>query len=396
MRVTTNTMFNSLLSNLNRNVAEYQKINEQVATEKRINIPSDDAKGLSVSTVLKSQQSAYTQYLSNITDAKNYLKGADNALGQLQDLIVKIREFAQTNATETSTPIEMDIAAQQIDQFIEEAINIANTKVNDRYIFSGYKSNEPAYDDTARIIQPYAASGNTYDGVVTAEGDYTGTDNKTYMIRFVQDGSVGVETDPAVTAYQISDDNGETWSDTQTFNSLKVNIPNSDGTDSGVSLTFEDRSFKNGDTFQVQVAMGKYQGDDGKISFNTNFNSKINTNINGQEVFEDSGFFDSVYKLKNALLSRNYNEIAQTVDELDAMHTNIQSKVTMTGINLNRLEVTESNLTALQENVLDHIQSIEKVDVIDIICQFSMVESALNSSMTALSKVFPKSLLSML
>jgi flagellar hook-associated protein 3 FlgL len=120
MRVTTNTMFNSLLSNLNRNVAEYQKINEQVATEKRINIPSDDAKGLSVSTVLKSQQSAYTQYLSNITDAKNYLKGADNALGQLQDLIVKIREFAQTNATETSTPIEMDIAAQQIDQFIEQ------------------------------------------------------------------------------------------------------------------------------------------------------------------------------------------------------------------------------------------------------------------------------------
>lgn len=142
--------------------------------------------------------------------------------------------------------------------------------------------------------------------------------------------------------------------------------------------------------------MGKYQGDEGKISFNTNFNSKIGTNINGQEIFEDSGFFDSVFKLKNALLSRNYNEISQSVEELDTMHTNIQSKVTMTGINLNRLEVTQNNLTALQENVLDHIQSIEKVDVIDILSRFTMVESALNSSMTALSKVFPKSLLSML
>lgn len=396
MRITTNAMFNSMLSNLNKNVADYQKIYEQVATEKSINNPSDDAKGLSVSTVLKSQNSAYTQYLENIEEAKNYLKGADNALGQLQDLIIQIREFAQSNAQENSTPVEMDIAAQQIDQFLEEALNIANTKVNDRYIFAGYRNDKPAYVNTARIITPYAAAENAYEGIVTSSGEYTGDSNKTYMIRFAKDGSVGAESNMETTTYQISEDNGQTWSNAQALTNLKLEIKNSDGSKSGVELEFTDNEFKEGDTFMVQVAMGSYQGDNGKIAFNTNIHSKIETNINGQEIFEESGFFDSVYKLKNALLSRNFNEIAQSVEELDTMHTNIQSKVTSTGINLNRLEITHNNLISLNDNVIDHIQSIEKIDITEILSRIAMVENALNASITSMSKVIPQNLLSIL
>lgn len=396
MRVTTNSMFNSLLANLNKNVDNYQKINEQAATEMRINRPSDDANGLANSTIMKSQQNSYTQYLKNVTEAKNYLKGADSALNQLQDLIIKIREFAQTNATETSTPIEMDIAAAQIDQFIEEAVNIANTKVNNRYIFAGFQNDNAAYDNTARILQPYASTNNTYSGIVKSNGQYTGSDNKSYMIKFVKDGHVGDSGDSNTTMYQISDDNGETWSSTKELTNLKIDIRNSDGSLSGIDLTFQDKEFKSGDLFMVQVGFGNYQGDNGSIAFNTNFNSKIKTNINGQEIFEDSGFFDSVYKLKNALLARNYSEISETVKELDDLHTGIQSKVALTGINLNRAEVTESNLTSLSENVLENIQSIEKVNIIDILSKFSQAESALNSSITALSNVFPNSLMKML
>lgn len=96
------------------------------------------------------------------------------------------------------------------------------------------------------------------------------------------------------------------------------------------------------------------------------------------------------------MLARNYSEISETVKELDDLHTGIQSKVALTGINLNRAEVTESNLTSLSENVLENIQSIEKVNIIDILSKFSQAESALNSSITALSNVFPNSLMKML
>ena len=65
-------------------------------------------------------------------------------------------------------------------------------------------------------------------------------------------------------------------------------------------------------------------------------------------------------------------------------------------INLNRIEITESNLTSLQENVLDNIQQIEKVNVVDILSKFTQVENALNSSISALSNVFPNSLMKML
>ena len=118
------------------------------------------------------------------------------------------------------------------------------------------------------------------------------------MIRFAKDGSVGAESNMETTTYQISEDNGQTWSNAQALTNLKLEIKNSDGSKSGVELEFTDNEFKEGDTFMVQVAMGSYQGDNGKIAFNTNIHSKIETNINGQEIFEESGFFDSVYKLK--------------------------------------------------------------------------------------------------
>ena len=78
------------------------------------------------------------------------------------------------------------------------------------------------------------------------------------------------------------------------------------------------------------------------------------------------------------------------------MHTNIQSKVTSTGINLNRLEITHNNLISLNDNVIDHIQSIEKIDITEILSRIAMVENALNASITSMSKVIPQNLLSIL
>ena len=161
-------------------------------------------------------------------------------------------------------------------------------------------------------------------------------------------------------------------------------------------MNFEVGDFAVGDQFKQQIGMGNYQGDSGHISFNTNFNSKIVNNVNGQELFEDTGFFDSLYKLKNALESHNKTEIAEVAEELDTLEEGIQTKVTKTGVNLNRLEIAENNLTALSENVLASIESIENIDLVDVASRFTQAENALTASITALSKVFPQSLLSLL
>lgn len=396
MRITSNMMFNTLLGDVQKNMENYQKINEQIASEKKLNKPSDDPAGIARSSQLRSNQSAYKQYLQNVDEGRELLKGTDNALNQLQELLVKVREFAQTNATETATDEEMDIAAQQIDQYIEEAINIANTKVNDRYIFSGHQISSPAYDDSLRVLDPYASTKNSYGGKVTSSGEYTGTSLKTYLVRFTKSGNAGDPSDAGTAKYQISEDNGETWSDESDFTSLQLDLKNADGTDSGVSLNFAAGEISEGDEFRLQIGMGKYMGDDGHIRINTNFNSRIENNINGKELFEDNGFFDTLYKLKNALEARNKNEISATAEELDTLHENIQSNVVKTGVNLNRLEVAENNLTSLAENVLSSIETVEKVDLVDILSRFSQAENALNASITSLSKVFPQSLINMI
>jgi len=135
-------------------------------------------------------------------------------------------------------------------------------------------------------------------------------------------------------------------------------------------------------------------GDDAHVNFNNNMFSRVNTTVNGQEFFEDHLFFDKLYQLKNACHYGNNLEIQDALEHLNDLQTDMQRLVVSTGIALDRLEVTKNNLVTLQENVIENIQAIEKVDVVEVLTRFAMAENALNSSVAALSKVFPKGLLS--
>jgi flagellin-like hook-associated protein FlgL len=158
-------------------------------------------------------------------------------------------------------------------------------------------------------------------------------------------------------------------------------------------MTFTPGELGEGDTFSLHVVPGKYLGDGTVIEFNNNMFSRVNINVTGQALFEDSGLFDTLYRLRNALGNGNNIEISDALGTLETIQSDIQGKVTTTGIELNRLEITKNNLMMLQENVLENIQNIERMDTIELLSRFAMAENALNSSIAALSKVFPPTLL---
>lgn len=392
MRVTTNSMFQGLLNEVSRNMSDYKRYNEMIASERRINKISDDPAGLAVAIRHRGNASAYMQYSKNIADAEEYLKATDSALNNLQSVLIRAREIAETTATETASEMERKIAADQIQQIIDESIGIANSKMRDRYLFAGTNGNQPAYSLNGRVLPPYASTGNQYNETVSVHGEYQGTGD--FIIRFVQSGTAGDSVLTNTARYQISGDNGETWSDSIALGFNTANIYDQDGNDTGLRMEFSRGFIEEGDEFRLSVVSGKYQGDDGKIEFNNNFHSKIGTNLTGKELFEDTGFFDSLYQLRDALRHGNNIEISSAIGHLDGLQSSMQTMVTSSGLALNRLEITKNNLVSLQENVIENIQNIEKVDVVEILTRFAMTENALNSSVAALSKVFPKGLLS--
>ncbi len=391
MRVTTNSTYQSLLNNVSRNLSDYHKYNEMMSSEKRINKISDDPAGVALAIKHKGNSSAYDQYVKNIADAEEYLKATDSALNHLQDVVIRAREIAMTASTETASDMEKQIAADQIQQLIDESIGVANTKMRDRYLFAGTNGNEQAYSLNGRVLTPYASTNNSYNEVVTVHGEYEGTGD--FIIKFVDSGTAKGSVFTNTAKYQISEDGGSTWSGTITLGNDTAHIYDKEGNNTGLSLVFDRGYIEQGDEFRLSVVSGKYMGDNVKVEFNNNSYSRVMTNVTGQELFEDTGFFDSMYQLKYALDHGNNIEISDAIGKLDELQSTMQPMVTASGLALNRLEISKSNLVSLQENVLENIQNIEKVDVVELLTKFAMTENALNSAVTALTKMFPKSLM---
>ena len=393
MRVTDQSMFHGLINQVNKNMADYHKYNEMISNDgRRINRISDDPAELATSMRHHSNAAAYGQYAINVRDAEEYLKATDLALNKIQDILSRAREIAETNSTETASEMERKIAADQMQELINEMLGVANSKMRDRYIFAGTDGESPAYSLEGRILPPLASTENAYNEIVSSGGSFEGTGE--FILRFVQGGDVGEPELDTTAMYQISSDGGETWTEATHFTNLTISITDSQGNETGLNMTFSPGALGEGDEFRLQVVPGKFLGNDDLIEFNNNMFSRVNTNVTGQAIFEDTGFFDTLYQLKNALENGNLIEISNGLAGLEVLQTDMQMQVTTTGIELNRLEITKSNLMMLQENVLENIQNIEKMDVVEMLTRFAMTENALNSSVAALSKIFPRGLLS--
>ncbi|PID28168.1 MAG: flagellar hook-associated protein 3 [Candidatus Cloacimonadota bacterium] len=390
MRITGNMALSSLYGQVSKNMESYRRIQEQVSTEKQLLRPSDNPGGMASLNNLNTTKSANEKYMQNMDEADTYLKATDSALSQINDILAEARTVAELNATGSSNNDVNDIGAQEIQQLIDRSLNIANTRVRDRYIFSGYNTDKPAYSESGKILEPMAAAGNLYTGKTFSSGEFTGKENKSYLVRIVTAGQTGGAE------YKVSEDGGKTWGSNRILTFETAIFDDAHGKDEGVKLRFETGTFAVGDQFQIDVVSGKYQGDDGIIEFNGSKHAQIQTNLSGQEVFENNNYFDIMYRLKRALENHNQNEIGESLEQLKTLQSDFKQETAKAGVRLNQIEVARSNMKAVTERVSNNIADIENVDVYKVLSEMTMFESALNSSVKALSKVLPNSLINLI
>ena len=102
IRVTQNTMYDKMTSQMQKSLAAYMESNEQGSSQKKINRPSDDPAGTYRVLVTRNDISATTQYQSNVDTAKGWLSLADNVLGtQLSNSLTSLKALAEQAATGT-------------------------------------------------------------------------------------------------------------------------------------------------------------------------------------------------------------------------------------------------------------------------------------------------------
>lgn len=145
MRVTQSMLSTNMLLNLNRSYGKMSKLQDQITTGSKITRPSDDpvvaVKGMGYRRDLAKVE----QYTRNMNEVNNWLDASDEALNQVGEQMKRVRELVVQAANDTNTPQERAKIKTEIDQIRQHIQDVANTKVGDRYIFSGTKTGQPLF-----------------------------------------------------------------------------------------------------------------------------------------------------------------------------------------------------------------------------------------------------------
>jgi flagellar hook-associated protein 3 FlgL len=205
MRVTQQSLYGNVLSQTNASLLSVVQTNEQMSTQKRINKPSDDASGTVEVLNTRSVISKLTQYGSNIKSATAWLGQADSTLTSVSTLITSIKTEAEQAATGSVTADNREQIATAVRQYFEQLITLSNTQYGNSYIFSGQKTDTPAFVESLSMN----SNDTTFDAAVASGGGFSivGDSASTVLVQFMASGA-GSVTQPA---FSYSTDGGDSW-----------------------------------------------------------------------------------------------------------------------------------------------------------------------------------------
>jgi flagellar hook-associated protein 3 FlgL len=141
MRITNSMLVNNMLSHVSTNLNRMDKLQQKMATGKKIVVPSDDPIVASRALKLRTDVSELEQFERNTKDADSWLQMTDSSLDKLTSVLQRTRELTVDGSSESKTPNDMLKIAEEIAELKDQAIHLGNSTYAGRYIFSGHKTN---------------------------------------------------------------------------------------------------------------------------------------------------------------------------------------------------------------------------------------------------------------
>ena len=142
MRVTNNMLISNMMTNINRNLVRMDKYQNQLASGKKIQMPSDDPVVAARALKLRTDVASIEQYKKNVSDAQSWLDVTESTLANMGSVLQRARTLANQASNGTNTNGEFEKIAIEINQLKGQLIQQSNTTYAGRYIFSGYKTDQ--------------------------------------------------------------------------------------------------------------------------------------------------------------------------------------------------------------------------------------------------------------
>ncbi|MDX2030117.1 MAG: hypothetical protein SF339_05585 [Blastocatellia bacterium] len=151
---------------------------EQVASGKRINRPSDDPAGAGIVLRVRSAQAAVEQFEENAGTARETLLAGDSAIEAYELALDRARALLTQGASGTVPAGVRQTLAIEIDNLRGRVLGLANQRYGDQYLFGGTRQEVAPYDSNGapaagptspQTVQTDPEGGVTATGVTADE-----------------------------------------------------------------------------------------------------------------------------------------------------------------------------------------------------------------------------------
>src|SRR5699024_4416233 len=163
MRVTQSMISANVLQNLNKSYAELDKYFNQLNTGKKMNRHSDDPVAAINGMGYRTELSQVEQYKRNAGEIHSWHDNSDATLEQITSGLQRVRYLAVQASNGTYDYSERENIAEEVKQIRLDLIEMANMKVNDKYIFNGTDTENPPIHHVNGVIDYENSSFNGED-----------------------------------------------------------------------------------------------------------------------------------------------------------------------------------------------------------------------------------------
>jgi flagellar hook-associated protein 3 FlgL len=171
MKVTQNSTFRLMQTNLERITTKLQDLQNQGATGLKLIKPSDDPASIRPVLTTRTQIRDTDRYLATMGVTADKMAATDGYMASIETVLQSAKQITNNAINSSLSDSDRTTLADQIDQLKQQLLDSANATVDGKYIFAGYQENtkpftanptyDPAtYDPAVSTTWPYYYNGD--------------------------------------------------------------------------------------------------------------------------------------------------------------------------------------------------------------------------------------------
>lgn len=159
MRISPLGVQQTLLNALNSADQAEQNALQQIASGKRVNVPSDDPTAAAVEVQLSARSCLNDQFLRSAASIGSELQVADSALNSVVTALQRALTLGVQGANGTLSASDRSALGAEVQGIAQQVLQTANLTFNGRYLFAGTATSQPPY-----VLDTTAPGGVRYQG----------------------------------------------------------------------------------------------------------------------------------------------------------------------------------------------------------------------------------------